>query len=152
MDSKGQASAEYLLLILVILIIMGTVTIPLVGNSIGSTTATSQVSDAKTAVSTIANAVNMVYANGPGAKRTVTVYIPQDTTLTFDNKNKVMGMNINYYDGTVGGAGKTVSKYVNTTVPYNLNIINPNLSKGWYDVTITWTAGSVALNVTCIPS
>lgn len=152
MDSKGQASAEYLLLILVILIIMGTVTIPLVGNSIGSTTATSQVSDAKTAVSTVANAVNIVYANGPGAKRTVTVYIPQDTTLTFDADNQVMGMNINYYDGTVGGVEKTVSKYVNATVPYKIGIVNPKLSKGWYDVTITWNKSSDPLTVTCVPS
>lgn len=145
MDSKGQASAEYLLLILVILIVMGFIVTNLVSPSISSSMAVSQVSDAKTAVSTIANAVNVVYANGPGSKRTVSVYIPQATTLTANNK--VIGMNINYEDGANG----TVTKYVNTTVPYNLIITNPNLSKNWYDITITWSIGSSAITVNCTP-
>lgn len=150
MDSKGQASAEYLLLILVIMIVMGYIVVNLVGPSIGSSMAVSEVSDAKTAVSTIANAVNIVYANGPGSKRTVNVYIPQDTTLTANNN--LLGMNISYYDGTVNGADQTVSKYVNSTVPFKLNIVNPGLSKGWYDFTITWGVGNNNITVTCTPS
>jgi len=147
MDSKGQASAEYLLLILVIMIVMGYIVVNLVGPSIGSSMAVSEVSDAKTAVSTIANAVNIVYANGPGSKRTVNVYIPQDTILTANNN--LVGMNINYYAGTVDGVDQTVLKYVNSTVPYNLLIVNPNLSKGWYDITITWNPGENTIRVNC---
>ncbi|MCC7551043.1 MAG: class III signal peptide-containing protein, partial [Methanobacterium sp.] len=68
MENKGQASAEYLLLIVVILIIMATVTLPMVGSSVNSTMDISRTSDTKNAVQTIANAVDLVYANGPGAK------------------------------------------------------------------------------------
>ncbi|WP_287382310.1 class III signal peptide-containing protein, partial [Methanobacterium sp.] len=37
MEEKGQASVEYLLLIVVILIILASVTIPLVSSSVNST-------------------------------------------------------------------------------------------------------------------
>ncbi|HII83915.1 MAG TPA: class III signal peptide-containing protein, partial [Methanobacterium subterraneum] len=65
MENKGQASAEYLLLIVVIIIIMAAVTIPLVSNSVNSTMDVSRASDTKNAIQSIANAVNLVYANGP---------------------------------------------------------------------------------------
>ena len=82
MDSKGQVSAEYLFLILIFLIILSTVTVPMAANSITASQQVSVTSDSETAVSTIANAVNVVYANGPSSERTVNVYIPQSTTLT----------------------------------------------------------------------
>ena len=77
MDSRGQASAEYLFLILIFLIVLATVTVPFAGYAISSSQNVSITSDAQTAVSTLVNAVNVVYANGPGAKRTVSLYIPQ---------------------------------------------------------------------------
>lgn len=157
MDSKGQASAEYLLLILVILIIMGAVTIPLVAKSIGSSTATSQVSDAKTAVTTIANAVDIVYSNGPGAKRTFNVYLPKSNgdvsgdnsaNLVVDNAAKTVGMNIVYFNGKdASGADIYTTKYVNVATPnstmYNMSLIvsNPPLSKGWHNIQVEWQIG-----------
>ena len=45
MDVKGQASAEYLLLMLVFLIILGGVTLPLVGKSIKDSMDVSHTSD-----------------------------------------------------------------------------------------------------------
>jgi len=141
MDSKGQASAEYLLLILVILIIMGTVTIPLIGNSISSSSDVSKVSDAKTALTTIADAVNIVYSNGPGAKRTVNVYIPADGIITSDNAAKLIGMNIAVSNGT--------TKFVNASTSYNVTFSNPNVSgKKWYNMTVTWNPGNSFITVT----
>ncbi len=74
MDVKGQASVEYLLLALVFLIIIGSVTVPLVGKAIDSSLDVSHSSDASAAINSIANAVGVVYSNGPGAKRTINVY------------------------------------------------------------------------------
>ena len=78
MDDIGQISVEYLLLIVVVLIIISSVTIPLIGKSVDASNDVSNVADAKNAVNEIANAVNIIYANGPGAKRTLDVYIPQN--------------------------------------------------------------------------
>ncbi len=67
MDSRGQVSAEYIFLILIFLIVLALVTVPLAGRTINATQNVSVTSDAKTALSTIANGVNVVYSNGPGA-------------------------------------------------------------------------------------
>ncbi|MBU4548087.1 MAG: class III signal peptide-containing protein, partial [Euryarchaeota archaeon] len=67
MDKRGQLSVEYLLLVLIILIILGTVTIPLIGDSIDASMDVSMVSDAKTAVESISSAADIVYSNGPGS-------------------------------------------------------------------------------------
>jgi uncharacterized protein (UPF0333 family) len=147
MENKGQASAEYLLLIVVILIILAAVTVPLVGSSVNATMDVSKSSDTKNAVESIANAVNIVYANGPGAKRTITIYIPETSTLTSMNavggnvSNKVIGMGVLLSNGT--------TKYVNASTDYNTTITNPSLTgKTWYNVTITWAVGSNFITVT----
>lgn len=147
MENKGQASAEYLLLIVVILIILAAVTVPLVGSSVNATMDVSKSSDTKNAVESIANAVNIVYANGPGAKRTITIYIPETSTLTSMNavggnvSNKVIGMGVLLSNGT--------TKYVNASTDYNTTITNPNLTgKTWYNVTITWDVGSNLITIT----
>jgi uncharacterized protein (UPF0333 family) len=140
MDVKGQVSVEYLLVILVIIIILGSVSIPLIKSSISSSTAISQVSDAKTAVSSIANAVNVVYANGPCAKRTVNVYIPESTSLSIitTTNGSFLGMNIIYHNGTVNGTDINASKNVNQSVDYDNLGLTSFPSKGWYNVQVYW--------------
>ncbi len=71
MDNRGQISAEYLLLMVIIILILSSVTIPLASKSIDASNDVSEASDAKVAVESIANAANVVYANGPGSKRTI---------------------------------------------------------------------------------
>ena len=75
MDVKGQISVEYLMIALVFLIIMTTVTVPLIGKSINASMDVSDTSDVSNAVNSIADAVGIVYANGPGSKRTVNVLL-----------------------------------------------------------------------------
>lgn len=139
MENKGQASAEYLLLIVVIVIIMAGVTIPLVGSSVNSTMDVSRASDAKNAIQSMANAVNLVYANGPGAKRTISVYIPLSMALQ-GNNSQVIGMNVPLNDGT--------TKFVNATTHYNVTFSDGNFNQGWHTVTVTWPVGSkVPINI-----
>lgn len=136
MDKRGQLSVEYLLLVLIILIILGTVTIPLIGNSIDASMDVSMVSDAKTAVESISSAADIVYSNGPGSRRTMDIYIPQGTNL--NTANNIVGMNITYSQGT---------KFVNSTVNYRLNNATTAVSKGWYRVTVNWVIGRNYLDV-----
>jgi uncharacterized protein (UPF0333 family) len=138
MDSRGQLSAEYLLLVLVILIIMGAVSIPLIGNSVSSTMDVSGASDIKNAVSNIANAANLVYANGPGSKRTINIYTPQGT-ISADNNLKIIGMNTTFSNGT--------TKFISANTNYNVNIVNPNVSKGWHNVTVEWVLNNPYITI-----
>ncbi len=147
MDSKGQVSAEYIFLILVFLIILTTVTVPFAGNAISSSQNVSITSDANTALSTIVNAVNVVYSNGPGAKRTVNVYFPQNSNLVYNNK--VLSLNLVSIPVNASDPG-VLKPNVNSTVPYALNILpsGGSVTKGWHNVVITWAVGSSAITVT----
>jgi uncharacterized protein (UPF0333 family) len=139
MDYKGQISVEYLLLIVVILIILGSVTLPLIGRSIDASNDISWTSDAKNAVSTIANAVNIVYSNGPQAKRTLTVYIPKNG-MNFNNTSNLLGLTYKLSDGLT-------NKTVNSTIYYPVTTNPTTLNKGWYNVVVYWTVGQSSINV-----
>ncbi|KUK00517.1 MAG: hypothetical protein AB7D17_02725 [Methanobacteriales archaeon] len=128
MDEKGQVSVEYLMLIFVAILILGTITLPLVGKAIDASNDVSRASDAKIAVETIANAADVVYANGPGAKRTVSFYIPQDGTLGCDN-------NMIYF--TIKFSNNTM-RNITAITQYNITSNSVQLTKGWHNATITW--------------
>ncbi|HMK54507.1 MAG TPA: hypothetical protein VK444_06970 [Methanobacteriaceae archaeon] len=131
MDRKGQASAEYLLLVVVILIVLGWLIINVYQPAIGATVDISGASETKNAVGSIADAVNLVYANGPGAKRTLNLYIPPPAAITANNTTRLLGMNVLLSNGT--------SKYVNDSVNYNVTIVPPTVTtKKWYTVTVEW--------------
>jgi uncharacterized protein (UPF0333 family) len=123
---------------------MGAVTIPLISNTIGSTMQVSGASDMKNAVSNIANAVNLVYANGPGSKRTIDVYTPG--TIIADNNLKIIRGDTSYTNSVTNQPF-----YINASTNYNVNLNNPNPSKGWHKVTVEWTlpnTGPITITIT----
>lgn len=141
MDDIGQVSFEYLMLILVAILILGTVTIPLIGRAIDASNDVSRASDAKVAVESIANAANIVYANGPGAKRTVNFYIPQSGTIGFDKTNKII-----YFDLTLSNN----TRRINATTEYDNITLNPtSLNKGWHKAVIYWPdkSGNIVITI-----
>lgn len=139
MDDKGQISAEYLLLIVVILTILTAVTIPLMGQSIDASNDVSWTSDAKVAVETVANAVNIVYSNGPGSKRTFDIYVPKDSMSILVN-----GSDVSLLTTLSDGTNKTVS----ASTGYNLNGTGITVNKGWHRIQVYWPIGSNAITVT----
>ena len=133
MDSKGQVSAEFLFLILIILIIITAVTIPLLANSISAGQGVSQVSDADSAMNDISDAVNIVYANGPGARRTLSVYIPQATTLT--SSGNVLRMTLTGISYKDSNGNPQTSKTVTATTDYTFATpVSVALTKGWNNI------------------
>lgn len=147
MDVKGQVSVELLLLMLVILIILGSVTIPLIGQAIDSSMAVSDTSDVSAAVNSIVNAIGTVYANGPGSQRTLNVYFPASATLSYSNN--AIQMPVNYGNGTpvkVGG----IQKIISSSVPYNnFNFIpNGNVNEGNYQIKIAWQTSKSTIDIT----
>lgn len=144
MDAKGQVSAEYILIIFVVIIILSSVTLPLVGNSTKASMDISKTSDVSTAVNSIANAVNIVYSNGPGAKRTLSVYIPITSDSTYSNNDLVMYVTDVAKDSAVpiNDTNKAeATKSVTASVPYGVTVVTPSsasLTKGWYTVTVEW--------------
>jgi len=147
MDVKGQASVEYLLLALVFLIILGSVTVPLVGNAIGNSTDVSHASDASAAINSIANAVGIVYSNGPGAKRTINVYFSQSGTLYYSSANSTIYMSV-FIKST------STNKTIDANVPIAVNFPNGGNvnNRTNYNATVTWANGTSNVNVALTPS
>jgi uncharacterized protein (UPF0333 family) len=143
MENKGQASVEYLLLLVVILIIMAAVTIPLVGSSVDATMDVSTSSDTKNAIQSIANAVNIVYANGPGAKRTIDIYMPQNGNISVDNGAKVIYQTL---------ALSSQTKNISASIDYTTVVMNPSpvLSKGWHQTQIEWPLNGTNSTITVV--
>jgi len=150
-DNRGQISAEYLLLFCVILIVFLFMINNFITPTIDASNDVSAVAGTKAVVNTIADAVNLVYANGPGSKRTVDVNVPQDMSLTFNTTSQLVGV-------TVGGlnynGNSNNTKFVNATLNYNGNI-NPSpltLSKGSHTIQVYWngTASPSVMQFTII--
>ncbi|MGB9936932.1 MAG: class III signal peptide-containing protein [Methanobacterium sp.] len=141
MDNKGQISAEYLLLIVVMLTILSYSITNLIGPSIDASNDISWTSDAKIAVETVANAVNIVYANGPGSKRTFDVYIPKDN-MKLQSSGDDIYIITNLTDGT--------SKNVSASTGYNLKSNSITLSKNWHTIQVQWPIGTNAINITAL--
>jgi uncharacterized protein (UPF0333 family) len=114
----------------------------MVGSSVNSTMDISRTSDTKNAVQTIANAVDLVYANGPGAKRTLNLYIPLNGMILETNGTDLI-MNVPLNSPINGDTSKNVTASIN----YNVNITNPNFDQGWYTITVNWPVGDDAITI-----
>ena len=138
LDNRGQISAEYLLIFVVILTVFLFMITNFIGPTIDASNNVSAVSDAKIAVDNIANAVNIVYANGPGAKRTVNVNVPQDMTLTFDNDAHIVKADLNNLNYKLENGTVATSKTLNATIDYKGSINSLPLSKGGHNIQVYW--------------
>jgi uncharacterized protein (UPF0333 family) len=137
LDKRGQVSVEYLLVVLVLILILSIITIPLIGESIDSSNDVSDASDAKVATDTLANAADVVYANGPGAKRTVSFYIPQNGTLSFGNST--VALSLVYSNGT--------NSSINSSTQYNLGNNTTTITSSWHTATVFWAQGNNFITV-----
>jgi uncharacterized protein (UPF0333 family) len=144
MDVKGQASVEYLLLALVFLIIIGSVTVPLITQGINDSLDVSHSSDASAAINSIANAIGVVYSNGPGSVRTINVYFSNNNAaLSYNSVNSTIQMSVPEYNGP--------NKVIDANVPINVTF-SPNnpfsvVNKTNYNATVTWPIGTNTINV-----
>ncbi len=133
MDSKGQLSVEYLFLLMIILVVFGFMITNFIGPSIDASNDISKVSAASNAVNNIANAANIVYSNGPQSKRTLGVYIPNNTIITCNYSTSDSTGSVNGYVTLSNGSIKTVSaKTIWRLDPHTYN------SSGYHTATVFW--------------
>ena len=137
MDNKGQMSVEYLLIVLVIILVLAIVTLPLISNSIDASNDVSHSSDAKVSSTTLANAADTVYSNGPGAKRTVSFFIPETTEIQFSGKKVIIPITLS--NGT--------KQYVNSSTQYSFENKTLDVNRGWYDAVVSWEVGAKVISV-----
>ena len=149
-DSRGQISAEYLLLLVVILVIFGFMISNFIGPTIDASNNVSAVSDTKGVVDSIASAVNIVYANGPESKKTITVDIPKNMNITFTgNLASTTVSNLSYKSN----GNTSTSKVISAPINYGGTITQLTLTKGtngWCTVQVYWNSSNNVISVTQI--
>lgn len=144
MDVKGQASVEYLLLALVFLIIIGSVTVPLINQGINDSLDVSHSSDASAAINSLANAIGVVYANGPGSMRTINIYFSNtNANLAYNSANSTIQMSVPEYNGP----NKVIDANVPIAVTFSPTNPFPVVNKTNYNATVTWPIGTNNINV-----
>lgn len=153
MDNKGQMSVEYLLIVVVVIFVLSLITIPLISNSIDASNDVSRSSDAKVALTTIANAADTVYANGPHSKRTVNFYIPKN-----NNSDKIpikVEGNCLIMEVDLSNETRNINATVHTA-QYGLKLYDnatkssiDELEKGWYEAAVVCeeTPKEVSVNI-----
>lgn len=149
MDVKGQASVEYLLLALVFLIIIGSVTVPLISQGINDSLDVSHSSDASAAINSIANAIGVVYSNGPGSIRTINVYFSSGGNMDYSSANSTIFMPVSQY---MGNGTKIIDANVPITVSFSPNDPFTINNKTNYNATVTWPIGTNTINVAMAPT
>jgi hypothetical protein len=77
LELKGQLSMEFMIVFVGMLMIAGAVTYPLYYQASDAAKKINKLAEAREAATTMANALNLVYASGPGSKQTVEYWLPK---------------------------------------------------------------------------
>ena len=137
MDSKGQVSLEYLLILTISMILLLIFTLPLTELTIQSTLDVSDSMNMKSDLSKLSQAIKTVYGQGQGSKQSIDIATKQSVNLNI-NKNYV-SCNLKLKDGS--------SKTVKETYNSNLKKTSIPLSKGTNTILVEWPVGSYNMRI-----
>ncbi|MDR3223864.1 MAG: class III signal peptide-containing protein [Methanobrevibacter sp.] len=139
-DNKGQLSIEYLLVVLTVILILIAITLPTLEFGVNNSIDMTNILKTKSECVKIADAVNIIYSNGAGSKKTIIVDIPKDTNLNFNSKNV-------YFDYLLwdGGIKKI---YLNCNYNDLTNIIP--LHRGVNKIIIEWSIISDKIEISLV--
>lgn len=84
---RGQAAIEFILLVVVMLLFINTAIITNANTASDAALDVSKVGKARLGTEKIANAINYVGFGGEGTRQLVTVFIPEDVTITCTSGN-----------------------------------------------------------------
>jgi uncharacterized protein (UPF0333 family) len=79
---KGQTSLEFIFIILLIIVYLVTATMPLITSAKNVIIETTNIAQANNETQKIINAINEVSLGGTGTKKTITLHVPEQTTIT----------------------------------------------------------------------
>ncbi|MDI6643338.1 MAG: class III signal peptide-containing protein [Candidatus Hodarchaeaceae archaeon] len=80
---RGQLSIEFMIVLTGLLIIVAVTTMPLYDKARADAEKVTKLADAREAANTLANAVNTLYASGPGAKQVIEYWLPKGVVAIY---------------------------------------------------------------------
>lgn len=109
-EEKGQVSLEYLLIFALSLMILMTFTLPLAELSIENAMDVSDSLNAKSDLSKISQAIEQVYGEGQGSKKTININSNNEFKITFANKYAYCNLKLN------NNHNKQIKEYYNSKI------------------------------------
>lgn len=143
MDIKGQVALEYLLIFFVLIIILSTISIPLLLDSLETTNDVTTTIETKSFLIELEKNIKIIYSLDTGSKRNIAIYVPCDLKLYYNNN-----FNKNYLSTTLvlsDNIKKTLTVEVPCDVSFSGYINNHyvSLKKSWYyNTEIKWYTSS----------
>jgi len=80
---SGQFSVEFMIIIAFLLIALATISLPMYNRARADAQRASDLADAREAASTLANALNTIYADGVGSKQTIEYWLPKGVAAVY---------------------------------------------------------------------
>lgn len=131
---RGQSAIEYMLVFSVVMVIFAAVTFGQIINPAEKAGRDAQyISQGRAAADAIAGAINLVYANGPGAVKSVSVSMGSSWDLELDNAENKLRITIQTFSGTEEEIEDNLWYAID-----NYHSLN-NLSLGTYTVIVEWS-------------
>ena len=137
MDSRGQVSLEYLLILAISLILLLVFTLPLTELTIQNTMDGSDAMNMKSDLSKLSHAIKTVYGQGQGSRQSVNIVTMQSVKLNIDNGHASCNLKLK------GGASKTVKENYDS----NLKKTSIPLGKGSNTIIVEWPVGSYNMRI-----
>jgi len=142
---RGQASIEFIFLVLIVIVYLTTVVIPLSKEAQDSISDVDSVARANNETQKIANTINDVFLLGEGSKQTLAVFLPEDTIIYCKDKNISFEATLKQLPYPAQcSSGKCVKVFTfstSTLLTCNTNYLTP----GKTILTVEKKAGKIAL-------
>ena len=140
-DDKGQLSLEYILSSMIIILIIGLISVPVLLTAIDYSNDIIDSINSKNELNKITDAIDFCYESGKGSKRIVYVDFNQDADVKLfnDGKDGFAAVELNLSDG---------SKEISSSFHYSGLNENIHLSKGFNKIIVKWDedSGSIEAN------
>lgn len=143
MDNQGQITLEYLLIFFISIIILSTISLPLISDAIDNSQDITTAVEVKNTLSSVSNNINYIYYTGYGSKRIIAVHIPKNMQLNYQYKNN------NHFIYTSIKLSDNTSKIIEIQTPCKISFNNKanyhfvSLKNKWYyDTEIKWITSS----------
>ncbi len=131
-DSRGQSAVEYLIIFSAALALFATVTFTqMINPSSDAANDSLYLSQARTAADSIAGAINVVYANGPGAVKSAAVQMDRSWDIQLDNSKNLVRVTV----GTSTGGENLEDNLLYKLVSFHSL---QNLPAGTYTLIVEW--------------
>jgi uncharacterized protein (UPF0333 family) len=85
---KGQLSLEFMIVFVGMMIIVGVVSYSLYDDARADADRLNKLSEAREAANALANALNSLYAGGPGSKQTIEYWLPEGVVMVYANSGE----------------------------------------------------------------